>query len=57
VSVNHNFYTSFGFPVVHDDSNQCIVNIVYCSYCGFSDKIIMLVGNMCADVGETSSEH
>ena len=56
--MNHNFYTSFGFPVLHDDSNQCIVNIVYCSYCGFSDKIIMFVDNMlCADVGETSSEH
>jgi len=56
--VNHNFYTSFGFPMVHDDSNQCIVNTVYCSYCGFSDKIVMFVGNMlCTDVGETSSEH
>jgi hypothetical protein len=44
--------------MLHDDSNQCIVNIVYCSYYGCSDKIIMFVDNMlCADVGETSSEH
>jgi hypothetical protein len=44
--------------MIHDDSDQCIVNIVYCSYCGISDKIIMLLDNMfCADVGETSFEH
>ena len=56
--MTHNFYTSFGFPVLHDYCNQCIINIVYCSYCSFSDKIIMFVDNMlCADVGETSCEH
>lgn len=40
------------------DSDQCIVSIAYCSYYGYSNKIIMFVDNMlCADVGETSSEH
>jgi len=44
--------------MLHDISNHCIVNIVYCSYFGFSDNNIMFVDNLlCADVGETSSEH